>query len=533
MVCATMKIEKLSNLCDIVIGRTPARKERKYWGKGSKWVSISDLKSKIIYETKEEITDYAIENIRCRKIPKGTLLFSFKLTIGKMAFAGCDLYTNEAIAALVIKDSGLLNSHFLFFALQVVKLVGSNQAAMGKTLNSKSLAELKIPIPPLDDQIRIVHLLSKVEGLIAQRQQNLQQLDDLLKSVFLEMFGPTNPSFEEWSLVEIKELAAKHKRAMRTGPFGSNLLHSEFLPVGDVAVLGIDNAVQNRFAWGKRRFITHKKYKELENYRIFPGDVIITIMGTIGRSAVIPNDIPIAINTKHLAAITLDRKVANPIFLSYSIHSSPYILNQFKRKTRGAIMSGLNLTLIKETKLRRPPIELQERFASIHAQVDNIKFYYQQSLTDLENLYGALSQKAFKGELDLSQIVVPTEQKETSEDMKPVEPVVPEKDTKPTIVLPAPVNLDSLNSTEGRKLIINQWLDSYLEQLEGIPFSAEHFMATAQERVWELIEDDAPELGTAAYDQLKKWLFLALESGRLVQAYDDTGNRVEILPAKG
>ena len=131
-------IKQLAELCDIFIGRTPARKEQKYWGKGNKWVSISDLTSKVINKTKEEITDHAVTQVRCRKVPAGTLLFSFKLTIGKMAFAGCDLYTNEAIAALHIKNKKELYAEYLFFALQVAKLLGSNQAVMGKTLNLKS-----------------------------------------------------------------------------------------------------------------------------------------------------------------------------------------------------------------------------------------------------------------------------------------------------------------------------------------------------------------------------------------------------------
>lgn len=402
-----MRQKKLSELLDISIGRTPSRNEPSYWGKGYPWVSIRDLSSKIVTETKEQITDRAVTDARCKVVKKGTLLFSFKLTIGKMAFAGCDLFTNEAIAAFAIKDEKELHPEFLYYALQSATYGGSNQAVMGKTLNSKSLAEIEIPVPPLDDQIRIAHLLGKVEGLIAQRKQHLQQLDDLLKSVFLAMFGPRCPGYKDWPLVEIRELAAKHKGAMRTGPFGSNLLHSEFAPDGDVAVLGIDNAVKNSFAWGERRFISNEKYQELHAYRVFPGDVIVTIMGTIGRSAVIPDDIPVAINTKHLAAITLNREIANPRFLSYAIHSSPFVLKQFASKNRGAIMSGLNLGIIKETKIKRAPIDLQNHFAEIHSHVDLVRSSYQQSLTNLESLYGALSQQAFKGELDLSRVALP------------------------------------------------------------------------------------------------------------------------------
>lgn len=280
-----------------------------------------------------------------------------------------------------------------------------------KHISKKYLSEIKIPLPPLDDQKRIAHLLGKVEGMIAQRKQHLQQLDELLKSVFLEMFSPVNPDFNNWPVCEIKDLAANHKGSMRTGPFGSNLLHSEFVENGEVAVLGIDNAVQNKFSWDERRFITKEKYLELENYKIYPGDVIITIMGTVGRSAVIPENIPLAINTKHLAAITLNRDVVNPVFLSFSIHSSPYIINQFKSKNRGAIMSGLNLTIIKEIKLNMPPITLQNQFATIVEKVESLKTRYQSSLSNLENLYGALSQKAFKGELNLERVTLPVEKK--------------------------------------------------------------------------------------------------------------------------
>lgn len=294
---------------------------------------------------------------------------------------------------------------FQYFKGNMQVLENGFKGAALKHISKSYLSDIQIPYPEeIDDQRRIAHLLGKVERLIAQRKQHLQQLDGLIKSVYMEMFGPQSTGYAAWPMVEIKDLAAKHKGAMRTGPFGSNLLHSEFTAEGDVAVLGIDNAVQNRFVWGERRYITHEKYKELESYRIFPGDVIVTIMGTIGRSAVIPKDIPLAINTKHLAAITLNREVANPLFLSYSIHSNPFILNQFRSKNRGAIMSGLNLGLIKETKLKRPPITLQNKFSETHTHIDELKVMYLKSLADLENLYGALSQQAFKGNLDLSRV---------------------------------------------------------------------------------------------------------------------------------
>ncbi|MBS1766972.1 MAG: restriction endonuclease subunit S [Acidobacteria bacterium] len=527
-----MKQEKLSKLLDISIGRTPSRNEPSYWGNGHHWVSIRDLSSKIVTETKEQITNLAVKDARCKIVKKGTLLFSFKLTIGKMAFAGCDLFTNEAIAAFAIKDEKDLNPEFLYYALQSATYGGSNQAVMGKTLNSKSLAEIEIPFPPLDDQIRIAHLLGKVEGLIAQRKHHLQQLDDLLKSVFLEMFGPTSTDYGIWPLVEIRELAAKHKGAMRTGPFGSNLLHSEFTPEGDVAVLGIDNAVQNRFAWGERRFISNDKYQELQSYRIFPGDVIVTIMGTIGRSAVIPDDIPVAINTKHLAAITLNREVADPLFLSYSIHSNPFVLKQFASKNRGAIMSGLNLGIIKETKIKRPPIDLQNRFAEIHKRVDQIKSRYQQSLSDLEALCGALSQQAFKGELDLSRVPLPKPPTQSvSNASLGDQAAVPE----PVVQNPSAIHLPdtdhlpaALENTEARQALIAQWLQAYCGQLGSTAFSVQQFIAAAQTQLAQQHPEGDFTLGASDYEHIKAWVFEALAAGTLAQAFDEAGNRIAL-----
>ncbi len=275
-----------------------------------------------------------------------------------------------------------------------------------KHISKKYLSNIKIPFPKtLEEQVKIANLLTQVEALIAKREESIRLLDELLKSTFLDMII-YNKQKSAWPLVTIKDLAEDKKGSMRTGPFGSNLLHDEFTEEGDVAVLGIDNAVKNKFTWGKKRYISYKKYEELKKYTIFPEDIIITIMGTVGRSAVVPDDIPLSINTKHLAAITLNKKNSNPYFISYSIHSDPFILNQIRNKTRGAIMAGFNLTLVKSLKMYLPPKQLQDKFATIVQQVEETKKHYQKSLDELNQLFGSLSQRAFKGELDLSKVKI-------------------------------------------------------------------------------------------------------------------------------
>ena len=334
-------------------------------------------------------------------IPKDTLLMSFKLSIGKLAFAGRGLFTNEAICGLQIKNPKQVDPNYLYYALKNTKLIGSNVAVKGATLNTASLKALKVPmIEDISNQRQIAHLLSKAENLISQRKESIRLLDEFLKSNFLEMFY-SNPDYQHWEEVKLEELAEKKKGSMRTGPFGSNLLHSEFTETGDIKVLGIDNVVTNTFSWQRSRCITYKKFEELKGYQVFPGDVLISIMATLGRTAVVPNNIPTTINSKHLAATTLDCNIANPYFISYAFHSHPAILRQLTNNVKGAIMDGLNLTIIKKVRIHLPPIQLQKKFNEIYDQVQSLKAQYQQSLTELENLYGSLSQKAFKGELKL------------------------------------------------------------------------------------------------------------------------------------
>ncbi|OGL18125.1 MAG: restriction endonuclease subunit S [Candidatus Rokubacteria bacterium RIFCSPLOWO2_12_FULL_71_19] len=275
----------------------------------------------------------------------------------------------------------------------------ANSRAVGVNLPRLSpsvLAKIEIPLPPLTEQRRIAEVLDRAEALRAKRRAALDQLDTLTQAIFLGLFG--DPEARGWPMATIADIADPSPGSIRTGPFGSQLLHSEFVDEG-VAVLGIDNAVANEFRWAERRFISEAKYRELKRYTVHPGDVLITIMGTCGRCAVVPDEVPVAINTKLLCCVTLQPKKCLPSFLHAYFLRHPLARRYLDRTAKGAIMAGLDMGIIKAMPIPIPPLPLQHDFGRRVAAVEKLKSAHRASLAELDALFAALQHRAFRGEL--------------------------------------------------------------------------------------------------------------------------------------
>ena len=236
--------------------------------------------------------------------------------------------------------------------------------------------------------------MDAADELRAKRREALAKLDTLTQAIFIDMFGRADQAFK---LAPIGDLVAPGKNTIRTGPFGSQLLHEEFTDEG-IAVLGIDNAVSNRFVWGQRRFITPEKYERLKRFTVRPGDVLVTIMGTTGRVAVVPDDIPTAINTKHLCCITLDQSKCLPLYLWAALRFHPAVRRRLGA-THGAVMPGLNMGKIKQAELPVPPLHLQEQFLQRLITVEHQSSVSAASQDGMDRLFASLQQRAFRGEL--------------------------------------------------------------------------------------------------------------------------------------
>ncbi len=174
---------RLANIINYNIGRTPPRKESVYWDNDYNWVSIADMiDGQYITTTKEKVSQYAFDkSFKGHIVPKETLIMSFKLTVGKVSILGINSFHNEAIISIYpIIDNNNSMRDYLFKFLPLISQNGNTKTAIkGNTLNTESINNLLIPLPPLAEQKRIAERLEEILPLVDEYGKNEEILSEM------------------------------------------------------------------------------------------------------------------------------------------------------------------------------------------------------------------------------------------------------------------------------------------------------------------------------------------------------------------
>lgn len=265
-----------------------------------------------------------------------------------------------------------------------------------------NLTDFAIPLPSLPTQLHIATILSKAESLIAQRKESIRLLDEFLKSTFLEMFGDPGINPKKWSVKTLEEYI---EYMGDIGSNGSNEMvakNLEMLDDEDYAIMiRTTNLTKNDFV-NNVKYVTQKTYEFFKKSKIFGGEIIMNKIGSAGDFWLMPKlNKPVSLGLNQLVIRTKNMHI---LFLFHYL-STDFGRMIVKSQCKGATTKSITKTAVKALPIIVPPIEIQNHFVSVVEKTEALKSRYQQSLQELENLYGSLSQKAFRGELGVKQLV--------------------------------------------------------------------------------------------------------------------------------
>ena len=353
---------KLEDVFDLQMGKTPSRDRTDYWNTNDfKWISIADLtiSDKFISETKEYLSDVAVKESGISLIPSGTVIMSFKLSIGKAAITTEPMYSNEAIMAFKDKHVIHLIPDYVYYMLTGKNWDEcANKAVKGKTLNKATLSKIKVNIHDLPKQRDIVAVLDKTKSLIDKRNRELKQLDNLIKARFVEMFGSCLNKVLIGDVISICRGASPR-------PIQAYITESlegvNWIKIGDVS----ENSLYITKTAEKITLEGAKKSRA-----VHAGDFILSNSMSFGRPYILGID-----GYVHDGWLILSnfRDTFNELYLYYALRNE-YVQQQFHGKVNGATVKNLNSDLVKATYIQVPDMYSQKVFADFVKQVDKSKF---------------------------------------------------------------------------------------------------------------------------------------------------------------
>ena len=378
---------KLGDICEIVSGSTPKTNVSDYWDGNVKWITPAELSddSYFIYDSARKITTLGVEKTGLRSFPAGTVILSSRAPIGKVAIAGCEMYCNQGFKNLICSDR--INNRYLYWFLKGhTKYLNSlGRGATFKEISKQIVAAIEINVPEIRKQEEEVQTLEKLSELIRLRKSEMQRLDDLIKSRFVELFGDPVSNPKGWEKKALSEEAE-----IKIGPFGS-LLHKEDYITGGHALVNPSHIVGDRIAPDDKLTISDEKYDELSAYHLRTGDVVMGRRGEMGRCAVV--ELPgLLCGTGSLLIRTNGDLSADYI---QKIISFPSFKKTIEDMAVGQTMPNLNVPIVSAFQIIKPPKSVQDQYYAFVAQVDKSKAAVQAALDEAQLLFDSLMQEYF------------------------------------------------------------------------------------------------------------------------------------------
>ena len=377
---------KLGEVCTIVSGSTPKTSVTSYWDGNIKWITPAELNEDTFYimDSVRHITEEGKEKTGLSYLPTGTVILSSRAPIGKTAIAGCEMCCNQGFKNLICSDA-IYNEYLYFFLKSKTEYLNSlGRGATFKEISKSIVESIEIPLPEVNQQKEIAEKFKKLEQLISLRKQQLAKLDELVKARFVEMFGDpvNNPmNYPKSQLGKVCDV--------RDGTHDS----PEYYDVGYPLVTS-KNVTGGKIDLSECNLISEDDYKKIcERSKVDRGDIIMPMIGTVGKPVIVNTEPMFAIKNVALIKFTPDSLVTN-IYIK-TLLESDYFDRAVLDKIRGGTQKFIALGDIRKLEIILPDLKHQQCFSTFVERVNQQKQTVQQSLEKLELMKKALMQEYF------------------------------------------------------------------------------------------------------------------------------------------
>ena len=377
---------KIGEVCTIVSGSTPKTSVTSFWDGNIKWITPAELNEDTFYimDSVRHITEEGKEKTGLSYLPTGTVILSSRAPIGKTAIAGCEMCCNQGFKNLICSDA-IYNEYLYFFLKSKTDYLNSlGRGATFKEISKSIVESIEIPLPEVNQQKEIAEKFKKLEQLISLRKQQLAKLDELVKARFVEMFGDpvNNPmNYPKSQLGKVCDV--------RDGTHDS----PEYYDVGYPLVTS-KNVTGGKIDLSECNLISEDDYKKIcERSKVDRGDIIMPMIGTVGKPVIVNAEPMFAIKNVALIKFTPDSLVTN-IYIK-TLLESDYFDRAVLDKIRGGTQKFIALGDIRKLEIILPDLKHQQCFSAFVERVDKQKQTVQQSLEKLKLMKKALMQEYF------------------------------------------------------------------------------------------------------------------------------------------
>ena len=356
--------KKLSEVCEIISGTTPKTNIKEYWNGDLNWITPAEIseKEEIIYETERKITLLGAESCSLRKMPVGTVLFSSRAPIGKVAIAGTEMYCNQGFKNFICSDE-IYNKYLFYFLKNNKEYLNSlGRGATFKEVSKSIISQVEISLPNLDEQKAICAKLDNITKQISLKYDELKKYDELVKSQFIEMFE--NKNFEQVLLSEVIDYEQPTKYIVASENYKDEY-KTPVLTAGKSFILGYTN----------------------ETDGIYNGAVKPTLIFDDFTTDCKYVDFDFKVKSSAMKLLHLKNTNEQILYYFYAINKIGFKPESHQRHW---ISKFANFTI------EKPPIELQNQFADFVKHIDKLKFTIKESIEKLNLCYQSLMKEYFE-----------------------------------------------------------------------------------------------------------------------------------------